>query len=380
MFAVTDLYSGRPKFVARAKCKVLDNRDPKQRGRIKVDHPMIGESNWIPYLQLGFLFDLPQPGDLVYVECDGGFESYLIAWGKCLTDQAEEVPLNDVFKRTAPTNRGFYSPGGHLLEIDDGEILAPGTPPVNSIGIRFTTSGESRIHIIDDVATPGIVIERTEGQKIELDSLLDVVSITNNNGDNIEFSLLGGVTGGSPTATGATFSFAQGAINLTASSTTLDMDPTQFAMTDQLGNNITTDSSGIALTDFLGNSNTMSSSGITVADLTGNSLETTASGVTLSTATGESLAMAAASVELTESTGAGFTASAGRVTVGGPAAELLDLFDQTLSQVDAILTAIAAITVPTAVGPSGPPVNVPQFIAAQVQVNLIKTQLALIKG
>lgn len=68
--------------------------------------------------------------------------------------------------------------------------------------------------------------------------------------------------------------------------------------------------------------------------------------------------------------------SGGTFKFGNKAIDLLSLFDQALAQASALATQTAAITVNTAVGPSSPPNNAAAITAIQVQIDLIKTQLA----
>lgn len=86
----------------------------------------------------------------------------------------------------------------------------------------------------------------------------------------------------------------------------------------------------------------------------------------------------------------GFTTNLlGQIKIQGPpGSELLDiinqlitLVDDTLTLINTMLTNIQAITVPTAVGPSGPPVNSPAFLALQTPagITLLKTTLTAIK-
>jgi len=72
--------------------------------------------------------------------------------------------------------------------------------------------------------------------------------------------------------------------------------------------------------------------------------------------------------------------STGKLTLGNGVIELLDLVDKLMEQVNATLTAITSITVPTAVGPSGTPNNAASFISAKTQVTALKTKLGFIKG
>lgn len=362
MFAVEDLRSGRVKYAARSVGKVTDNRDPQKKGRIKVDHPLVGETPWIPYLQTGYLFDIPEIGDLVYVESDCGFETHPVAWGKKQTNQAETVPMPESFQRTIPTNRGIYSPGGHLLEIDDGEAVAPGGPPTQNIGIRFTTSEESKIHINESPTEKGIIIERPEGQSITIDSLLDTINMTTNQGQTLAMEAGTGVTISS--ATGDTVTLGNGNANIA----------------DAAGNQLDLSAEGIILEDTFGNAYTTTATGITIEDAPGNSLETNTEGATLSTVSGAELVLNTTTASIADATGAGFVAESGKVQIGNSAVELLDIFDKVIEQVDAIATALSTMTVPTSTGPSGPPLNAADFVSAKAQLTSLKTQLGVIKS
>lgn len=70
----------------------------------------------------------------------------------------------------------------------------------------------------------------------------------------------------------------------------------------------------------------------------------------------------------------------GKFAIGTQAAELIDIIDKILEQQDKILTAIQALTVPTSVGPSGPPVNTPDFASSQLELKVLKQLLGTIKG
>ena len=87
----------------------------------------------------------------------------------------------------------------------------------------------------------------------------------------------------------------------------------------------------------------------------------------------------AGSIELNGSQGK-LKLSGGKVGIGSPSTELLDLFDQTLTKIDALITAIQAQTHPTAVGPSGPPINAADFTKAQADFKQIAGLLSAIKG
>jgi hypothetical protein len=175
MFRIKDSY-GRPKYVGRSRATVVDNRDPLKRGRILVDSPVLGETVWINYLKLPHQFDVPSIGDVVYVECDGGEYEFAIAWGNITKGLDESPDLPEVFRRPVPTNRGMYTPGGHLLEFDDGESKPTKSPidtdlTTKNRGIRITSSQNNKIHIIedDDDSKQYILIEDKNGNMIKLD-------------------------------------------------------------------------------------------------------------------------------------------------------------------------------------------------------------------
>jgi hypothetical protein len=86
------------------------------------------------------------------------------------------------------------------------------------------------------------------------------------------------------------------------------------------------------------------------------------------------------SVSIKASGNAAIKLSGGKVALGGASAELLDLFDKTLQELDNILKAIQQLTVATSTGTSSPPINMTQFVQSAVQVATIKTQLGTIKG
>lgn len=183
MFRTKDTY-GRPKYAARSKAVVIDNRDPLKRGRIQVNHALLGETVWIDYLRLPGIFDVPSIGDLVYVEADCGEFEFPLAWGNCTKgpDDAPDIPAE--FKRNVPTNRGMFSPGGHILEMDDGLSNPTNSPNDKSLtttnrGIRITSSTNNRLHLIDDPANNNqyVLLADAGGNFIKLDYKNNVLSI-----------------------------------------------------------------------------------------------------------------------------------------------------------------------------------------------------------
>lgn len=175
MYRTKDI-QGNIKYASRSKAKVIDNRDPLKRGRIRVEHPLLGKTSWIDYLRSPGTFTVPSIGELVYVEADSGFAEYPVAWGNATKGLDENPDLPESFKRDIPTNRGMFTPGGHLFEMDDGEANLSNEPKDNDFtdkgrGVRLTTKAGNKIHIFED-ETNGkqyILLEDKEGDFIKLD-------------------------------------------------------------------------------------------------------------------------------------------------------------------------------------------------------------------
>ncbi len=107
---------------------VVDNRDPEMLGRLKVCCPALYGDDvphywaWpkVPFAgnQIGF-FAIPEIGDALYIECEGGNPKYPIWtggwWSK--PNSASEVP--EVARLSPPTNRVWQTSSGHRIELDD---------------------------------------------------------------------------------------------------------------------------------------------------------------------------------------------------------------------------------------------------------------------
>lgn len=176
MFRTKDA-NGNVKYAGRSAAIVRDNRDPLNKGRIIVDHPLLGNTVWIDYLRVPGVFTVPSIGDLVFVECDAGMPEFAIAWGNVTKgkDANPEIPAQ--FKRTIPTNRGFYTPGGHFFEMDDGVATVTDNPDDKQFttagrGVRLTTRKGNKIHVIEDedAAQHYILLEDVAGNMIKLDT------------------------------------------------------------------------------------------------------------------------------------------------------------------------------------------------------------------
>lgn len=70
----------------------------------------------------------------------------------------------------------------------------------------------------------------------------------------------------------------------------------------------------------------------------------------------------------------------GKVGLGGTGGEVVALLESTITHLEAIIDQIKLITVPTAVGPSGVPINAGAFGAIKLLLTAVKGQVTSIKG
>lgn len=312
MFPVQDSQGNGTKFAGRSRGVVIDNQDPLAKGRIRVKHPLVGETVWINYLSSPDSFNVPNIGDLVYVECDCGKETHPIASGNVPKGTDDKPRIHKRFKRENPTNRGFASPGGHIIELDDGEgdslgsLLGGGKPKQ---GVKLTSKGENACHLRDDL------------QSAILQGTNKGFSKINSENDKTTTKVIG-------------------------------------AHREDVGAEKVTSLGGSYIVE------------------SGNKVLTKSSSETQLEASGQAILLL----------------EDGKVALGKPGFELLDLLgkfeeqtialagevDKIADQVDASAQASAKIVVPTAVGPSGPPTNASEFVAVSTQIATIKASVAKI--
>ena len=151
-----------------SKAIVLDNRDPLQKGRIRVLSPVYGETNFIYWTAPddGF-YGPPDIGSIVHVETGGGDKDFLYATRVILDGEEGDPDTPTQFRREVPTNRGWVSPGelssegvpaakngGHALELDDGvaTVDAQGTVThtKETKGVRLSTSGGHQLSLFEE--------------------------------------------------------------------------------------------------------------------------------------------------------------------------------------------------------------------------------------
>lgn len=285
---------------------------------------MLGDdSSWIPYLTSPGTFSVPNIGDVVYIESDNGEHTYPVAWGNFNKKGGGAIP--DAFLRSNPTNRGMYTTGNHIFEMDDGT-----GPTKADAGVRITTSGTTpqgghKFHMIDDVTQTSITLSDHLGNASKLDSLTQIW--------------------------------------------TWDM---------VIGTNFTIDGAtdALSMTSAFGDK-------ISVAAIDGIQMSTPAAGGTaISMNTGKIEQSAALGWSAEDLLGAKVNLTNGLVAIGNSAGEVLDLFDQTLDILIDLTTSMAKETHIGNLGyPTAPPSNVADYIKATLDLNIkIKAILAAVKG
>jgi len=189
MFPVKDGFTGEMKYATCSRALVVDNRDPLQKGRIIVDHPQLGQTTWIPYLNTPGMFDVPKIGDIVMVESESGFYTHPIAWGnlhRVFPDNPDISNIPLTFQRQVPSARGLFTPGGHTIVLDDGlaeEITPePNDTNLSSVGrgIKITTKAGNLVHILEDTVEGNryILLQDINGNFIKIDTALNKVTIS----------------------------------------------------------------------------------------------------------------------------------------------------------------------------------------------------------
>lgn len=189
MFPVRDAYTGDLKYTTSSRAKVVDNRDPLQKGRIIVDHPQLGQTTWIAYLNTPGMFDVPKIGDIVMVESESGFYTHPVAWGNLHRVQSDNPDISSVpgiFQRQVPSARGLFTPGGHTIVLDDGlaEEITPEPNDTNlstlGRGIKITTTAGNLVHILEDTVENKqyILLQDKNGNFIKIDTVLNKITIS----------------------------------------------------------------------------------------------------------------------------------------------------------------------------------------------------------
>lgn len=174
--------------------------------KVKIRHPDLGETPFIPYIQTAGIYKVPAIGDIVYVFGREGFASYPMAWGTELHSSAVKALLGNRDNRATV----IYSTGkdhksiSHTIILDDG----------SDRGVRIKTQGGN---LIDMKNENEIKITQINGNTITMDSA------------GIELKRGGSTINMTPseiTAKSGTINLLADEINLEASGSTVKIDST----------------------------------------------------------------------------------------------------------------------------------------------------------
>lgn len=125
--------------------------------QVKIQHPDLGETPFIPYIQTSGVLKVPAVGDIVYVFCNEGFHNYPMAWGNKLHDSAVKALLGSVRNNATV----IYSTGADHKTISHTIILDDGTER----GIRVKTAGGNNIELKND---SDVIITQVDGNTITM--------------------------------------------------------------------------------------------------------------------------------------------------------------------------------------------------------------------
>ena len=294
------------KFFGKYRARVINNKDPKKMGRIKVECPKVlgkFESEWclpcFPYGADGIgTIQIPREGYLVWVEFEEGDPDKPIwtgtIWKQGLTPFEDEYELTD-------RKRIFKTESGHKIVFSDVEEHEYEDEEGNTVSveadehIELTTHSGHRVRFHDVEDEEYVEIETKSGHKVKFNDVEGEESVR-----------LDEMNGNSFTA---------------------NKDGT--VLLDKFGNKTETKDAGISIQDKFGNKTEKSDSGIKIQDKNGNIIELNDGGITITSsadvkvtdANGNSVSMTGGGI--TVSAGADVTVSAGgSVTISGSSINL----------------------------------------------------------
>jgi len=162
---------------------VVDNKDPDQMGRLKVNVPSLTgatEMEWaLPCFPFGGLteqgfFAVPEVGSSVWVEFEAGDVSRPI-WTGVFWRTSAEVPSEA--RLNEPTTRVLKTPSGHVLQFDDAKGSerfrlahpAGGEMTVDAQG-NVDLKDPNGAHFALDAAGKKVLMEDANGNRIVMSS------------------------------------------------------------------------------------------------------------------------------------------------------------------------------------------------------------------
>lgn len=145
------------KTIGQGKAKVLAVNPEEGNHQVRVYHPDLGYTEFIPYVQMAGIYRVPRVGDNCYVFLDENYNDYPIAWGHRLSKKL----ISELVGERADDITVIYSAGSdhnsitHKIELDDGE----------DNGIRITTNGKNQVELKD---TEEITVKHNSGSFVEV--------------------------------------------------------------------------------------------------------------------------------------------------------------------------------------------------------------------
>ena len=157
------------KIYGQGKAQVIAVKSSGDSHLVRIIHPDIGATNYIPFIQTPGIYRVPRLGDSCYIFFDENFHQYPIAWGHRLSKDL----IESLVGKRADNITVLYSSGegqdsiGHKIELDDG----------TKKGIRLTTLNN---HIIDIDDLSDITIKHKDGAKATVGKDKIELNIKNN--------------------------------------------------------------------------------------------------------------------------------------------------------------------------------------------------------
>lgn len=142
------------KIYGQGKAQVISvKKEGPDNHKVRVTHPDIGLTKYIPFIQTPGIYRVPKLGDSCYIFFDENFHQYPIAWGHRLDEEDVKSLIGD--RQDDITI--LYSSGadqasvGQKIELDDAEETA---------GIRILSFKGNKVEMLDD---KDIVITHQDG-------------------------------------------------------------------------------------------------------------------------------------------------------------------------------------------------------------------------
>ena len=125
--------------------------------QVRISHPDVGETTFIPYVQNAGTYRVPRVGDTCYIFCNENFHQYPVAWGHRISPELAAQLVGSrgdnitVIYSSGKNNKSIT----HKIELDDGD----------NPGIRISTASGHSIKLAEN---SDIQISHKDGSSIVL--------------------------------------------------------------------------------------------------------------------------------------------------------------------------------------------------------------------